>query len=141
MAAWFQVACIKYLVLTIFRRCDPTYNKKNDASTYLGKFTRGAKNSNIVRRIAGGYTSGMNGPCNARNLGASKNFFHMGKAEHSSLEEFPMAFMVEGGLTDILDSELGHRFLVDVKRSTTFRCIEEKENKCKLKFCSSGLLS
>jgi hypothetical protein len=77
------------------------------------------------------YTAGANRPCNSQNHGKSKNFFHGGKPTLSSLEEFPMAFMEEGGITDIEDTIGKTHIRENVKRSTTLRCIEVRESKAK----------
>jgi hypothetical protein len=86
------------------RRCNPTYAKKGkDASNFFAKFTRSSPGSNTLRRTAGDYTSGVNGPCSLKNKGAKKNYFNGDDPKRSSLEEFPMAFTVEGGITEIED--------------------------------------
>jgi hypothetical protein len=91
------------------------------------------KKSSGVRRTAGGYQAGANGPCSAVNKGANTKLFHGNLPDRSSLEEFPMAFMLESGITDIKNSKIGDaKFQDGVKRSTTYRCIKQKDNTSKI---------
>lgn len=116
------------------RHCDPSTKEQAKSPSLPGYqiYTRSKTGTNAVRRVSGGYSAGNNGPCSKANKGKDINFFHDEK-NMVSLEEFPMAFMLEGGLHDIGGSKIGQTsLLVDVKRSVTFRCIPHKENICKL---------
>lgn len=92
--------------------------------------------TNRKRRILGGYRAGNDGACNKKNQAGEYNSFYNPevKGAGTSHEEFPMAFMLEGGpyfAKKIKDTVLEWTVI----RGPNGRCISEDENKSEtLKF-------
>jgi len=91
------------------------------------EFKRGDSYSNGLRRKLGGY-KGTGGPCNRATKPEIANTYITGLGM-SSMEEFPMAFMEEGGRFEPANQLIGKTPLKDgVDRSPCFRCIDQSEN-------------
>jgi len=91
-------------------------------------FHRGEKISNKARRLLGGFIGIPKDPRHILNDGTKRNrFYSSGKY---SQEEFPMAFMKEGGRYTPPYRKVGDLALEPgIERSPVFRCIDETENK------------
>jgi len=97
------------------------------------KLHRGEAHSNGLTRTLGGYlynSKDKAGPCHPDDDGKVRNVFHTtGKY---SQEEFPMAFMSEGGRYTPPKHKIGSTLLKPgIDRGPVFRCIDKSENTSK----------
>ncbi|KAH8590561.1 hypothetical protein B0O99DRAFT_745095 [Bisporella sp. PMI_857] len=109
-----------------WRNCDPSTKDRAIMPGYV-QLTRGLSKSSNYRRKLGGY-QWTGGPCNPTTDPEKVNK-HITTKGKTSQEEFPMAFMNEGGRWVPPSRKVGDTLLKEgVARSPVFRCVDRSEN-------------